>query len=189
MLATAAASDPVTLAEAKAYCMVDGTNDNDLITAFISSATNAVQLIIAQQFIQATFDETWDYFPCEFTLDRSPLASVSYVKYYDVDGTLTTISSANYHVDTYSRRPRIVPIESYVWPDTQCGKPSAVIVRYVAGYAGASSVPGTIKTAIMATVKHWYDNRGPIVTSGAIPKELPRHLNDLLALNSRNGYI
>jgi uncharacterized phiE125 gp8 family phage protein len=186
---TGAATYPVTIDEAKAYCLIDGSNDDARLADSIAAATEYVQYRTGQQLISATLLQTWDYFDgCELTLDRWPVSAVSFVKYYDVNGTLTTISSANYWASLRSRPPRIRPIDSYSWPDTQCGRPEAVQVQYVVGYASASVIPASLKTAIKAMVKHLYDSPAPVVATGAIPKEMPKHLEDLILMHDKNGY-
>ncbi len=190
---------------------MDGSADDTLITALISAATDYVQRRVGQQFIQATLIQTWDYFDSGFwngsnfvtgmesrtgrsrndvlKLDRLPIVSISWVKYYDINGTFTTISSANYWTSLYSRPPRIMPISTYVWPDTQDGRPEAVQVQYVAGYANAAAVPEALKTAIKELVKHWYDNRSPVLSTGAVPQDLPYSLGDLLLLYDKTPYV
>ena len=185
---TAATSDPVTVAEARDYCLITGTGDGSKLAALISSATEFVQRSIAQQLIAATLLETWDWFPRVLTLERRPLQSVSWVKYYDADGTLTTVSSADYYVDTYARPPRIAPLSGTPWPSVQTGRPAAVQVQYVAGYASADATPASIKLAIKALVKLWYDSPVPVMSSGAMPQEMPYHLADLMRINDQSGY-
>lgn len=190
VIITAATSDPVTLAEAKAYCLADDGQDADaVITSFITAATDYVQRRVGQQFLAATLLQTWDFFDgCELTLDRRPVSAISFVKYYDTDGTLQTISSANYWTALRSRPPRIAPVFGYIWPITQYGRPEAVQVQYVVGYASAAAVPSGLLVAIKALVKHWYDQRGPVLINGAIPKDVPKHLEDLILLHDQTGY-
>lgn len=190
ILVTAAESNPVTTAEAKTYCLITDSADDTIIAAFVSAATDYAQRRLSTQFIQATFKETWDCWPCDgiLTLERHPIASVSSVKYYDTNGTQQTVSTSNYWTDLESRPPRIFPVATYSWPDLQDGRPAPIEVRYVAGYAGASSVPASILTAIKALVKHWYDNRAPILLNGAVPQTIPYSLEQLFYVNDRSGY-
>ena len=190
-LVTAATSDPVTLTQAKAYCSITGSANDTLITDLITAATDYVQRMVGQQLIQATLLQTWDFFPDWFspmTLDRRPITSVAWVKYYDLDGTFTTLSTSNYWTSLKSRPPRIIPTINYQWPQVQYGRPEAVQVQYVAGYANAGSVPPGLITAIKALVKHWYDNRSPVITTGAVPQDIPHSLSELLLLHDQNGY-
>ena len=190
VLITAATADPVTVGEAKSFCQITGSDSDVLLTNFITGATAYVQQRICQQLMPATFLEVWDWFEADtLTVDRTPLSSVSFVKYYDA-GTelLTTIDSGNYYVDTYSRRPRIVPISTYTWPSVM-DRPNAVQVQYVAGYANAATVPQMLKQAIMTLVYHWFDlGRRPMIATGAVPMSVPHSLDGLLDLNDRSGY-
>jgi len=191
VLITAATANPVTTAEAKSYCLIDGSVDDTIIGLFLTAATDYVQRRLGQQLMPATFRETWDDFCGEWdslTLNRTPVSSVSFVKYYDTAGTLTTVDSGDYWADLNGRPPRIMPTASYTWPTVQLGRPESVQVQYVAGYANAAAVPEAIKVAVKALVKHWYDLRGPVITSGAIPKEIPHSLEAILNLFDSTGY-
>lgn len=171
-----------------AYCQTD---DAATINTLIPAATDYVQRCVGQQFVSATLVETWDWFDYWqqiLTLDRRPVVSVSWVKYYDVNGTLTTIDSSNYHVDTYSRPVRIVPITNYTWPNTQDGRPTSVQVQYVAGYSDLSLIPPPLKVAIKGLVKHWFDNRSPVLTSGGVPQNVPFQVEAIIAMYDQGGY-
>lgn len=206
IVVTAAASDPVTTAEAKTYCQIDGSTSDTLIGSFITAATEYIQKRTGQQFISATLKETWDVFPDALAfagngtarrqypawlmLDRRPVTSISFVKYYDTDGTLTTASTSDYWTDLNSRPARIFPTDAVaVWPDTQVGRPESVQVQYVVGYASASAVPEVYKVAIKALVKHWYNNREPTISTGAVPQAIPYSVEALIHTFETAGYV
>lgn len=189
IVVTAPTDYPVTLAEVKLHSQVDGGDAE--FAWYLAAATDYVQRRVGQQFMTATLLETWDYFDdwqMILALDRRPVQSVSFVKYYDVNGSLTTISSSNYHVDTYSRPVRIVPISSYTWPETQDGRPASVQVQYVAGYADAASVPEPLKVAIRVLTENWFKNRGPSISTGAVPQPVLHSLDAIMALYDTGGY-
>lgn len=186
ILVTPATADPVTVAEAKLYCQTEA--DDVLIAGLIAAATEYVQTRTGRQFQSATYKQTWDIFDHwrgVLYLDLSPVSAVSWLKYYDVDGTLTTIDAANYWTDLNSRPSRIMPTLAYCWPTTQIGRPEAVQVQYV---VGSVSMSPALQVAVKTLVKHWFDNRSPVITSGAIAKDIPHSLEYLLTLYDRNGY-
>lgn len=161
-LATAAASNPISTAEAKSHMRVDISDDDTLIGIYISAATELVQNITKRQFVNATFDYTLDCFPVEdyIELPRSPLSSVTSITYTDADGnTGQTFSSDNYTADTYHTPGRLVLNFNTSWPAYREDY-NSVVVRFVAGYGATSaSVPEAVRQAIQLIVAHWYENR------------------------------
>lgn len=188
-IVTPAASDPVTLAEAKTHCRVDFTTDDTYITGLITAATNWVENRTGRQLVTATLRQSWDntglqfrpddvalgrvltsqwmqrgdgsYRRSEVWLAREPVSAVSWVKYYDADDVQQTVSSSDYWTDFDSTPPRITP--KTVWPTIHWLRPNAFQVQFIAGYGSASSVPALLKHAIKVMVAHWYEIREPIV--------------------------
>ena len=136
-LVTAPTTYPVTLAEAKLHCRVDGTDDDALITALITSATEMCE----QQTGRALMTQTWlltlDEFPTEIELTRVPVQSISSVTYTDTAGATQTLSTGSnwrlLDLGDFSMA-RIVPVYGYTWPATRAQN-NVVSVQYVAGYA------------------------------------------------------
>ena len=159
-LKTAAATEPVSLVEAKLHLKVDLSTDDNLINDLIDSAIAYVEEYTNRQLISATWYRYLDCFPDNvIELDWCPVTSVSSVKYYDSDNTEQTLSSANYVVDYASEPARIVLAWGYLWPDTY-PRPNAVTVEFVTGYASAAAVPKPLKSALLLMIAHNYENRG-----------------------------
>jgi uncharacterized phiE125 gp8 family phage protein len=160
-LVTAPTTYPVTLAEAKLHCRVDGTDDDALITALITSATEMCE----QQTGRALMTQTWlltlDEFPTEIELTRVPVQSISSVTYTDTAGATQTLSTGSnwrlLDLGDFSMA-RIVPVYGYTWPATRAQN-NVVSVQYVAGYASAAAVPESIKQWIKLMVSTMYENR------------------------------
>lgn len=171
VVTTPPAVEPVSVAEAKLHCRVDGNTEDDLFTSLIKAAREYCEKRSKRTFITTTY-RLDAYGFCSSTgpirIDKGPLIAVSYVKYYDTAGTLTTITSSNYRVDVTPLYGQIVPISTYVWPTVQEQRPDAVQISFTAGYgAAATSVPDAVKTAIKMLVSGWYENRES-VTPGSI---------------------
>lgn len=201
---TPAAADPVSLAEAKLFLRVNVTDDDALITALISAATDWVQKKTGRQLVTATLQQQWDSFPSVWypprivsqatgqrlyfagmtaallTLDRLPVQSVTSVTYYDTNNAQQTVSSATYFTDLVFNPPRIVPVDA--WPSVYLGRPNAVQCTFVAGYGVAGTVPEMLRTAVKMLVSHWYENREPVVSKGGIPKEVPMTIEAICGL-------
>lgn len=177
-LVTAPASDPVTLAEAKAQLRVDASDEDALITSLIKAATaylDGRQGILGRCLMTQTWELTLDAFPADGDIEipLGPVASVTSVTYVDTAGATQTVSDVNYYLDNTSVSAWVIP--QATWPTTMDAA-NAVTVRYV---AGAAAAPLPIKQAILLLVAHWYENRQPVNAGQA--EELPFAVNALIA--------
>lgn len=188
---TPAASDILTLAEAKAHLIVQHTEDNDYITRLITTATKVVQDRLNRQLINATLRLWLDRFPCgsdPLELRRPKVQSITEIKYVAGDGTLTTWDPANYASDLVSEPARILPVYGTGWPSTR-PQMNAVQVKFVAGYGTSpSDVPETIRQAALLLIGHWYLNREAVIT-GTISTEVQQTVEALLSAESWGGYV
>jgi uncharacterized phiE125 gp8 family phage protein len=159
-LITAASTPAVTLAEAKLHLRVDVSDDDALITAMVSAATQVAEQITNRALSEQTWEITLDHFPRSFNLTRVPVASITSLKYYDIDGTLQTLASSAYALDNSNDYgpARVTPAYMEIWPGTR-SQAAAVALRYVAGYASAAAVPESIKSWIKLQVGAMYENR------------------------------
>ena len=159
-LITAATTYPITLAEAKLHCRVDSTDDDALITALITAATEMCEQQTGRAIMAQTWELTLDAFPDAFELTRVPVQSVTSLKYYDADGVQQTLSNTLYSLDNVDDHGwgYVVPVYAGAWP-TSRDQINAVALRYVAGYADAASVPEGIKQWIKLMLSTMYDNR------------------------------
>ena len=162
-LVTPAVSDPVSVAEAKTYCRIDGSTEDTFIESLIKAAVRLREdhPFCSRALISQEYQLTLSRFPDEIVLPRPPLVSVSSVKYYDVNGDQQTLATDQYQVASQSEPARIVPAPGCTWPSTQ-ERLEAVEVNYTAGYANAASVPPGLKLAVMMLVNHWYRTREPV---------------------------
>ena len=159
-LITAAAALAVSLVEAKAHLRVTVADDDTLITALITAATETAEQMTGRALMPQTWELTLDAFPAAFELTRTPVASVTSLKYYDGAGVLTTLDGADYTLDTaHDFGPAyVVPAYGLAWPASR-DQVNAVALRFVAGYASAAAVPEPIKAWIKLQVGAMYENR------------------------------
>ncbi|OXE36911.1 MAG: hypothetical protein CGW95_04820 [Phenylobacterium zucineum] len=156
-LITAASTYPVTLAEAKLHCKVDVADDDALLTALITTATEGAEQITGRALMAQTWELTLDAFPDAFELTRVPVQSVTSVKYFDATGVQQTLASNLYSFDNAddNNSAYVVPAYGTSWPVTR-EQINAVAVRYVSGY---TTVPEPIKTWIKIQISEMYKNR------------------------------
>jgi uncharacterized phiE125 gp8 family phage protein len=107
-------------------------------------------------FITQTWELTGDAFPDAIKLPHPPIASVLYVKFYDVDGVQQTLDPQDYLVDTKSEPGWILPAPGRTWPTT-AARINAVEVQVVCGYGDDySSVPPAIQQYITGMLENEY---------------------------------
>jgi uncharacterized phiE125 gp8 family phage protein len=159
-LITAATALAVSLVEAKAHLRVTASDDDTLITAMITAATEVAEQMTGRAIMPQTWELTLDAFPDAFELTRIPAASITSLKYYDTAGVLTTMDGAAYTLDIADDYgfAYVVPAYGLTWP-TAREQINAVVVRYVAGYANAAAVPESIKSWIKLQISAMYENR------------------------------
>lgn len=185
---TAPAAEPISASEAKLHCRVDIATDDTLIANLITAAREKVEEWTWEALISQTWYLYLDAWPAgtKLKLPFPPLQSVTAITYTDEDGTGYTMSSDDYMVDAYSEPGRIVLKSGSSWPAETLQEAVGIRVEFVAGYGAAgSNVPQRYRQAILLLVSHWYENREPLVVSGAIPKELEFTVKSLIGRGSR----
>lgn len=170
---TAPAGDPITLPEAKAHCRVDASDEDALITRLIGAAVAKIEG--PKGLGLAVMERQWALslhaFPRLVVLPLGPVTAVNEVTYVDTAGAQQTLDTADYHVDLDGEPARIEPSYGKSWPATRDQR-GAVTVTFTAGYPDAASIPDDLKTALLMTVAHTYENRES-VTVGSRVSEVP----------------
>jgi uncharacterized phiE125 gp8 family phage protein len=159
-------TEPVTLAEARCHCRIDadtsdGHPDDTMLEIYISAARAYAENFTGLAFAKKTLELALDEFPDDEIELTGPATSVTSVKYYDSDGTLTTVDADNYILDDFSKPSYLYPVANYSWP-TAGDRPNAVRIVYVTGYgtdSDSEAIPFEAKAAILLTVGHLYENR------------------------------
>jgi uncharacterized phiE125 gp8 family phage protein len=160
---TPPASEPLTLAEVKEFLRVDHSDDDATLAIFIAAARQLCESYTRLALMPTTFEEYFDDFPQytgtykdEIHLSRSPVQSITYVKYIDGNETTITANAADYKTDLISRPARISPDNGWFGTYETI---NAVFIRYVAGFADAASVPAPLKHGMLLIIGDMYENR------------------------------
>lgn len=162
--ATAPATEPVTLAEAKTHLRVDYSTEDAYITALIVAAREYCEQITGRCLAQRTFTATLDEFPAygaDIVVPRAPLVSVQSLSYRDGNGVAVTMTAnTDYRVTTSVLPGRIrLPVTTGAWPATR-RIDDAVTIAFT---AGAATAPATAKQAMLLLIGHWFENRESVV--------------------------
>lgn len=175
--------EPLTRTEAKLFCRVDHTADDDLIDALIKSARERIEEDLERALITQTWQLSLSGWPSTgvIRLPRAPLAAVTSVVYVDDDGNSNTFSSAGYSINTAAEPGELLLPPSGAWPSASLYPGLSITITYTAGYGAASSaVPASILAALRLLVKHLYDNRETVVIGRAEARLIPMSVNYLL---------
>ena len=171
-VATAATTPIFTTTEAKDFLKVDTTADDTIIDNLVAAATESCQIYTNQYFINTIVTQYSDNWKEFYSLYKSPVSSITHIKYYDTNDSLQTLAASNYILDDTYEPARIGIAVDGELPNV-ADRINAVQVKYTVGYGTASTdVPEGIRTAIILTVGNWYENRQSVIT-GRTATELP----------------
>lgn len=162
--------EPVTLAEARAHCRIDGGTEDGLLSGYLLAARQHVEDITGRllitQTIDVLYDDKWPLVwdraltlpTVKILLPTAPVQSITSLGYVDSDGVAQTLSSGNYQFVS-GTNPYIVPAYGATWPDVRW-QPDAITVRAVVGYgSNPGDVPEPIRHAILLLVGSLFENR------------------------------
>ena len=169
---TLSATPLFTTADAKDFLKVDTTADDTLIDNLIKAATQSCEIYTNRYFIDTLVTQYSDKWNDVSILLKSPVNSITHIKYYDSDNILQTLDTSVYLLDEASQPARIGLKPNQSFP-TLANRINAVEVKYTVGYGTASTdVPDGIKQAVLLTIGNWYENRQSVIT-GRTATELP----------------
>lgn len=166
----------ISLADLKLALRIDGTAEDNYLTALEAAAVAAVERWTGRSFAEsgarteyltgAGIDRLW----LAETPAADPALTVTEAAYPGAETTAITAADA----DGYVIRERTLVRRGGIW---HAGYEYAV--TYTAGYA-AGEEPADIRQAVMQLVGHWYENREPVVV-GTVAAPIPLTVRDLLA--------
>lgn len=178
---SAPASEPVTLAQAKAHLRVDHSDDDALISSLIKAGRAHLEEACAVRFSART-NVTFkcDNFQDLLRLPEAPVSSIASITYLDTAGVTQTLSDSVYEFRGDGIEAVIVLKPDQTWPAKQLN--SRITVTASVGY---STAPDAVTQALLLLIGVWYDNRAS-VTIGDAASELPFSVNALIS-NHRRG--
>lgn len=161
-LVTPPTIEPVTLEEAKLHLRVDGTEEDNLITALITAARQKAEDYTRRAFITQTREFALDSACGVLYLPRPPVQAVEAIT---VDGV--AVAAENYAL--------VSPDVLHIKVPLYAANPGGVVIRYRAGYGDTPvDVPQAIRRAILTLVAHLHEHRGDEVI------EMPPAVKELL---------
>lgn len=154
----APAEFPVTLTEAKLKLKVTSSDEDNVITNLIKTATQICESDSGLSFITQSRTVTLDKFPCgTIILPYGPVTSVTTFSFIDTDGASQSLTvNDDFILDTHNIPARLQSVDS--WPSTK-DRLNAITIVYGAGYGAAAAVPQCAKDAIMSLVNTMFEHR------------------------------
>jgi uncharacterized phiE125 gp8 family phage protein len=166
VLKTAPLIEPLDLDATKLHCRIDSDTEDTLITAYIKAAREYCEGFQNKSYINRTYELWLDEFPNddEIELPMGPLVSVSGIDVYDTANSKTADTTlTNYFIDTKSNPGRLCLAYGKTWPTTTLRESNSICITFIAGYGStASSVPESVKQAMLLLISGWYENRESI---------------------------
>jgi uncharacterized phiE125 gp8 family phage protein len=176
--------EPITLTEAQDHLKVTG--EDTYLTGLIATARTMVERYVNRSLILqgwTGYKNCWD--AC-MRVPYPPLLAVNSVKYYNLDGNLTTLSTSDYWVNNADQPGQIRLAYDFSPPELQYGRPNAIEVAYTAGYLVSgtddqkrAAVPAPLKHGIKVLMTDLHEHRGQYVV-GNNANKLPGLVIDLI---------
>lgn len=198
--------EPISVADAQGYLVLDPTLDQAQIQTMITAARleaeneNGRELSVKQwKLALDSFTPwggvdhwmgwpTWDGRTYEFGCTREritlldPLVSVDAFTYKKADGTVVTlVENTDYIVDTLKHPGIVCPAPNTSWPGDDLWPSSAIEITFTAGMEPAAC-PSTIKQGMLLLVSQWYEGRLPFEAIRFVA-ELPFSVTSLFRNN------
>ena len=155
-------SEPITLAEAKAYMKIDYGDDDEMIEGLITAARQLLEEKLNVGMITKSYTEEHDGGAYSIRLKRSPVTAVETVT---LNGTDTTTEIP---ANMYIRSKNVLKHRYGQFPRGRGF--AAVTVTYTGGYADAINVPRPLTLALKQLTAYMYENRGDDVED--IPEQI-----------------
>jgi uncharacterized phiE125 gp8 family phage protein len=164
-LALAPASEPVTLAEAKAHARIQHNRDDTAISALILAARQWAEQATGRALVSQSWTATLDVWPSAIEGEafyRVPLspAPITAVASVTLDGD--AVDSASYAL----RGDELWVSTDIAGSEEELG--GGIVIAFTSSTV-AAHVLAAFKLAILMTVAYWYENREAVRTDGAYP--------------------
>lgn len=177
VLLTTPATEPISVADAKAFLRVEHDDDDAIIAALIASARNHVEALTRCGLITQTWRLVLDRWPSDGRIRPrlGPLQSVSAARVYDQANMSSEVDVARFVID---KATGVIAAPGWTLP--QPGRAVAGIeLDVVIGFGASGDVPQVLLQALRMLIAHWYENRG-LVAIGQSVAMLPPSVNAMI---------
>ena len=168
-LITAPATQPVSLDEAKQFLNILHDDDNVLLTAFITAATqylDGYSGVLGRAILLQTWEMPFDRFPagrCGLSLPFGGVTGIVSLQWKDSQGVDHSVDASDCVLETLTTGQVVSLKQGSVWPSTG----QSIRLIFEAGVLSAAQVPEIIKTTIKWMVADFYERRGSSSADGS----------------------
>lgn len=156
---TGTPATPATGTITATYLGVD-LEDATLVNSFILASMECFEKMTRRVLINTTFITYRNSWSCFYELRKSPLVSITSVKYNDENDTEQTLADTNYYTTIDSFYSKLIFIDDFDAPKIST-RDQSIFVELIAGYGTSESdIPEDIQLAIKAHVAFLWENRG-----------------------------
>lgn len=188
-LVTPPASEPVTLAKAKAHLRIDPSlvDDDDWVTDCITGAREYLERAYDLKVMPQRWEMRLQNFPHDdrIRFPIGPVQAIPYFKYMDTGGNITSLTVGKGSGFDLLTRLQKKPAEivlpfGRVWPAVILQMADPIQIGLDLGYVTGASpevlpMPGQVRQAMYLLIDHYYNNRSA-VTLGSLMRSDPLHL-------------
>jgi uncharacterized phiE125 gp8 family phage protein len=174
--------EPISLAEAKAHCRVDGTAEDLLIAGLILAARTYIERSLGVALMEQSWSLFLDCWPRRRWVDLPlrPVIGLGAVRLYSATDTFMSLGPDLFQINGAGTYPRLARREAAPWP-LPGRSVNGIEIAFTAGFgATAEDVPMPIRLAIKMLVAHWYEMREPVL-AGEAGNALPLGVASLIA--------
>jgi len=162
IILTTPEAEPISLADAKGWFRIDGTDNDATVAAVLSAAITHAEADTNTQVRPATVNYYLDAWPGrEINLPRPPFippsGADSGITYIDPAGSPKTVDPTAYTFIA-SRPAKAMLNAGQSWPQAS-PNPDAITVTYHAGYDAGHPLPSDLRIAILMLAGHWFVHR------------------------------
>jgi uncharacterized phiE125 gp8 family phage protein len=150
------ADDPVTTAQAKAYCRFESSAFDADFARWISAARDLIERDTNRYLVPKLGELSLERFPTDgIYLERVPITLVDTITYWDAAGVGHVWDSDDWVCNLAGEPAVIYPAYGTSWPVSRKW-PGSVIVNVELGYPAAADVPPLAKQIILFLVGQWF---------------------------------
>lgn len=152
--------EPVTLEAMKAYLRLDGTDEDDLVSALIVAGRLTVERKARLSLLEQSWRLRFASWPADRVLPLPvfPVMGVEAVRLVASAGPAQVLAPDLYRLDQVGDPARLLVDPAAPEPS---GRGAAIEVDVVCGFGSSpAAVPEPLRLAIRRMVAHWFEHRG-----------------------------
>ena len=152
------AAEPVTLAEAKAFLRLDGSEEDALVDRLIAAARLHLERDLGLALMAQRWTQVFDRWPGETApLGPWPVSAVEAVTVKDALGEAQEVDDGSYVADLAGRPARLIRPGGWPEPGVAAG---GIEITFAAGFGEArDDVPADLRQALLMLVAQWFERR------------------------------